>query len=98
MSRMGNGIRTVHQRRCRSRQARRCNCTPSYEASAWNNDLRKRHTRTFPSFDAARNWRHNIVVAIRRREAVGPYLGVIVAPVEDDEQDAPPTVAQALDA
>lgn len=52
----------------------------------WDNAAGKSHVRTFPSYDAARTWRHEVLVAVRRRGTIAPG------------RPALPTVAEALDA
>lgn len=52
----------------------------------WDNAAGKSHVRTFPSYDAARSWRHEVLVVVRRRGTVAPGRYEL------------PTVAEALDA
>ena len=43
-----------------------CRCTPRYQAQVWSPGERKRISRTFPSLAAAKAWRHDASVALRR--------------------------------
>jgi integrase len=43
-----------------------CRCTPRYQAQVWSPGDRKRISRTFPSLAAAKAWRHDASVALRR--------------------------------
>lgn len=52
----------------------------------WDNAAGKCHVRTFPSHEAARSWRHEVLVLVRRRGTVAPGRYEV------------PTVAEALDA
>lgn len=69
---MAEGIETRHRRDCRSRAGGRCNCTPSYRA--WVHDHRMnegrggKQRRTFPTRAAAKTWRQDMLVAVRRGE------------------------------
>jgi integrase len=43
-----------------------CRCSPRYQAQVWSPGDRKRISRTFPSLAAAKAWRHDASVALRR--------------------------------
>ena len=43
-----------------------CRCTPRYQAQVWSPHDRKRVSRTFPNLAAAKAWRHDASVALRR--------------------------------
>jgi integrase len=43
-----------------------CRCTPRYQAQVWSAHDRKRISRTFPNLAAAKSWRHDASVALRR--------------------------------
>jgi integrase len=47
-----------------------CRCTPRYQAQVWSPHDRKRISRTFPNLAAAKAWRHDASVALRRRALV----------------------------
>lgn len=59
-------------------------CVPG--VGVWDNAAGKSHVRTFPSYEAARSWRHEVLVVVRRRGTVAPGRYEL------------PTVAEALDA
>jgi integrase len=50
---------------CRARQGP-CRCSPRYQAQVWSPRDRKRISRTFPNQAAAKAWRHDASVALRR--------------------------------
>jgi integrase len=53
------GIELRHSKLCGINDGRRCTCDPSYRASVWDNDRRKRVRRTFPTKAAAKAWRRD---------------------------------------
>src|SRR6266508_4939500 len=61
-----DGISARHARACPSRDGGRCRCDPSYQAQVWSSRDRKRLSRSFPTLAAARAWRHDAHVALRR--------------------------------
>lgn len=60
------GIRVRHQRACRARHAEPCSCKPSYEASVWSTRDGRKIRKTFPTLAAARGWRADAQVALRK--------------------------------
>jgi integrase len=60
------GIRIRHSRSCPSRGGGPCACRPSYEASAWSARDGKKLRRTFPTLAAARGWRADAQVGLRK--------------------------------
>ena len=64
--RLPEGISLRHSRDGASRQGRRCNCTPAYQAQAWSPHDRKRLSRTFPTLAAAKGWRYDALVGLRQ--------------------------------
>ncbi len=64
---MAAGIRTRHSRSCRSRDGRRCNCSPSYEAWVYSKRDGKKIRKTFPDLASAKGWRSDAEGAVRRR-------------------------------
>ena len=56
---MATGIRTRHARSCRSKDGRRCSCTPTYEAWVYSKRDGKKIRRTFTNLQTARSWRHD---------------------------------------
>lgn len=64
---MPQGIRKRHARSCASRQkGRRCNCSPTFQAEAYSARESKRLWKSFPTEGAARTWRQDALVAVRR--------------------------------
>ena len=63
---MAAGIDTRHSKTCRSREGGRCGCTPSYQAHVHDRTTGRRIRKTFPSHAAARTWRQDALVALRR--------------------------------
>jgi integrase len=60
------GIEVRHKKACGSRDGRRCNCEPSYQASVWSARESKRIRKTFPSLAEARAWRSETQTGVRR--------------------------------
>jgi integrase len=71
-NRSPEGIEIRHRRDCRSRSNGRCNCTPSYRAHIWSDRDRKRIRRSFSTLDAAKAWRADARVALRKGELRAP--------------------------
>jgi integrase len=63
---MAVGIRVRHTRSCRSRDGARCNCSPAYQAQAYDSRTGRQVWRTFPSLTAAKLWRRDAQVALSR--------------------------------
>ena len=76
VSRSQTGIAKRHAKACRSREGRRCNCTPTFQAQVWDSRAKRRHTRTFPSFEAARSWRHDVLVGVRTGAVIAPQRSI----------------------
>jgi len=70
------GITKRHAKACRSRDGKRCNCAPTFQAQVWDQRAKRRHSRSFPSYEAARSWRHDLVVAVRRGAVVAPRSSI----------------------
>ena len=68
MAKSTPGIDVRHRRGCPAAHDReaRCRCKPSYQAHVWSARERKRIRKTFRSFDQARAWRADTLVALRR--------------------------------
>src|SRR4051812_17605265 len=64
--RLPEGISVRHARSCPARSGERCRCSPSYQAQVWSPRDRKRLSRTFPTLAAAKAWRQDAAVALRR--------------------------------
>src|SRR5437763_8856651 len=60
------GIRIRHSRSCPSWEGGPCTCRPTYEASVWAARDRKKLRKTFASLAAARGWRADAQVALRK--------------------------------
>ena len=60
------GIQLRHSRSCTSRGGGPCTCRPTYEASVWSARDRKKLRKTFPTRAAARGWRADAQVALRK--------------------------------
>jgi integrase len=66
------GIEVRHAKACASRDGRRCNCRPTYQASVWSARDGKRLRKTFPTLASARAWRAEAQTAIRRGKLRAP--------------------------
>jgi integrase len=66
------GIEVRHAKACASREGRKCNCRPTYQASAWSARDEKRLRKTFPTLAAARHWRAEAQNAIHRGKLRAP--------------------------
>lgn len=68
MAKATPGIDTRHARACPAArdQDARCKCKPSYQAHVWSAREGKRIRKTFPTLAAAKVWRSDAVVALRR--------------------------------
>jgi integrase len=66
------GIEVRHAKACASREGRKCNCRPTYQASVWSAPDGKRLRKTFPTLAAARAWRAEAQTAIRRGKLRAP--------------------------
>lgn len=69
--RRSEGITVRHSLGCPARwsagpEKGACRCSPTYQAQVWSPGDRKRISRTFPSLAAAKAWRHDASVALRR--------------------------------
>ena len=98
---MATGIRVRHARSCRFRDGGRCNCAPTYQAQAYDSRTGRQVWRTFPTISAAKLWRQDVQVALRRGTMRAPTSKTI-AVVPGGEREAadrlnaylnPPTVA-----
>ena len=79
---MATGIRTRHARSCRSREGGGCNCTPSYQAQAYDPRTGRQVWRTFPTLSAAKLWRQDAQVALRRGTMRPPTAKTIAEAAE----------------
>jgi integrase len=60
------GIEVRHKKACASRDGRRCNCQPTYQASVWSARESKRIRKTFATLAEARAWRSSTQTGVRR--------------------------------
>jgi integrase len=74
------GIEVRHKKACASRNGRRCNCQPTYQASVWRARESKRIRKTLLSLAEARAWRSETQTSVRR--------GTVRAPANTTVQDA----------
>src|SRR5450759_2375289 len=79
---MAIGIRVRHARSCRSRDGARCTCSPAYQAQAYDSRTGRRVWRTFPSLSAAKLWRSDAQVALRRGTMRPPTAKTIIETAE----------------
>ena len=79
---MATGIRTRHARSCKSRDGGRCNCTPTYQAQAYDARTGRQVWRTFPTLSAAKLWRQDAQVALRRGTMRPPTAKTIAEAAE----------------
>ena len=63
---MAAGIEVRHARSCGSRSGAACNCRKTYQAHVYSARDGKRIRRTFPTLAAAKAWRQDAQVALRR--------------------------------
>src|SRR5690348_3464379 len=60
------GIEIRHVRSCAANRGGKCSCQPKYRAEAWSARDGRRLRKTFPTLAAAKAWRQDAAVAIRR--------------------------------
>jgi integrase len=66
MAKLPEGVFVRHQRDCRARTGGRCGCRPTYQAQVYDRVTGRRKSRSFPSAAAARTWRQDAMLALRR--------------------------------
>jgi integrase len=66
------GIEVRHKKVCASRDGRRCNCQPTYQASVWSARESKRIRKTFLTLAEARAWRSETQTGVRRGTVRAP--------------------------
>jgi integrase len=62
------GIWIRHSRKCPVQDGKRCTCSPSYVASAYDAQAGKKIRRTFRKFSEAKAWRHDATGKVKRGE------------------------------
>lgn len=60
------GIQVRHSKLCPTRDGGRCKCKPTYQANVWSAREGKRIFKTFPTLAAAKAWRADAQVALRK--------------------------------
>lgn len=85
---MAAGIDIRHRRACRSRGGARCDCTPTYQAWAYDHRVDKKRRKTFPTRGAAKTWRQDMLVAMRRGEVPATTTVLTVGDAVTDWIDA----------
>ena len=79
---MATGIRVRHSRNCTSRDGGRCSCKPTYQAQAYDTRTGRQVWRTFPTLSAAKLWRQDAQVALRRGTMRPPTAKTIAEAAE----------------
>jgi integrase len=77
------GIEVRHKKACGSRDGRRCNCQPTYQASVWSARESKRIRKTFPTLAEARAWRSETQTGVRRGTLRAPAHTTVSEAAED---------------
>ncbi len=76
---MPAGIDPRHSKRCTFRESGRCDCSPTFQASVFDVRTGRKIRKTFPAKGAAKAWRQDMLVAVRRGEiAPAPEHAVTV--------------------
>jgi integrase len=60
------GIQARHSRSCPARDGGSCKCRPTYQANVWSAREKRRIFKTFPTHAAAKTWRGDALVALRK--------------------------------
>lgn len=66
------GIVVKHRAGCAAREAGACNCRPTYQASVWSAREQRRIRKHFPTLAAAKAWRQDAQVGLRRGTMKAP--------------------------
>ncbi len=74
---MATGIRVRHARSCTSQTGGRCSCKPTFQAQAYDAQAGRQVWRTFTTISAAKLWRTDAQVAIRRGSLRAPTAKTI---------------------
>ena len=85
---MSPGIEARHRRSCATTNGgNRCNCTPTYQANVWDAKAGRRMRKTFATRTAAKQWRHDAIVALCSGELSadrGPLVSEVIDPWLED--------------
>jgi integrase len=76
------GIVERHARACVSRDGRRCNCTPTFEAWVWSAKDQRKLRRSFPTPAAARGWRRDALSSVANGKMRAPTAATIADEAE----------------
>ncbi len=79
---MAAGIRVRHARSCRSKQGGRCSCKPTFQAQAYDAQAGRQVWRTFPTISAAKLWRSDAQVALRKGTLRAPTAKTVTEAAE----------------
>jgi integrase len=60
------GVVTRHARSCSTKQGAKCSCRPSFQANVWSSREGIRIFKTFPTLAAAKAWRADAQVGLRK--------------------------------
>lgn len=85
--RIEQGITVRHQKACASKNGNRCNCSVSYQATAWSNAAQRNVRRSFAKKSEAKAWRARMIAGHADRVAgavVSPVLDVLAEQVFED--------------
>jgi len=77
------GIEVRHKKACASRDGRRCNCQPAYQASVWSARESKRIRKTFATLAEARAWRSETQTGVRRGTLRAPASTTVQGAAEE---------------
>jgi integrase len=79
---MAAGIRVRHARSCNSKDGGRCTCKPTFQAQAYDAQAGRQVWRTFPTISAAKLWRSDAQVALRRGTLRAPTAKTVAEAAE----------------
>src|SRR5947208_7794139 len=60
------GIQKRHGRTCPAKRGGACSCNPTFQANVWSAREKRRIFKTFPTHAAAKTWRGDALVALRK--------------------------------
>src|SRR5436190_10572002 len=81
--RQHEGVEVRHARRCLAGAGQACSCTPGYQAQVWSARDQKPIRKTFATFGAAKAWRQESQVALRRGTLRAPSPTTLAEAAED---------------
>jgi integrase len=77
------GVQVRHARPCASRFGRPCTCRPTFQAQVWSARDRRPIRKTFATLAAAKAWRQDSQVALRRGTLRAPTASTLAEAAED---------------